>query len=132
MGSKWIAAVALAAALGAAACGTVGPGDNITETFTDTLQPFVNDFKEFPFNVGKSGEYSVKIRSLDPAQNYFLDVYFGVPSDFGCQIAQENPIAVPGLQALSGAIRKGTWCVGIRDLGSLKQTEGFTLDVSHP
>jgi hypothetical protein len=132
MASKWIAATLVAVACGAAACGSVGPENNVKEQFTDTLQPFVSDFKEFPFNVGKTGEYSAEILSLDPPKNLFLDVYFGVPSDLGCQRVQDNPISVPGLQALSGAIRKGTWCVGIADLGTLPQAETFVLEVSHP
>jgi hypothetical protein len=127
-----MAGAVAAVALAAAACGTVGPGDNVTETFSDTLQPFIGDFKEHPFNVGKNGEYSVRIGALDPAVNLFLVVYFGVPSDAGCQIIQQNLIATPGREALSGEIRKGLWCVGIADRGTLTQAETYKLEVSHP
>lgn len=132
MRQTWMAAVLLAAALMTESCGTVGPGDNVTETFTGTLQPFTGDHKEFPFNVGKTGEYSLKIASLDPPKNVFLQLYFGSPSDFGCQIIQVNSAAYTGVAGLSGAINKGLWCVGIADLGSLTQAETFTLEVSHP
>jgi hypothetical protein len=129
---KWIAAIVVALSLAAAACGTVGPENNVTQTFTGTLQPFINDFKEFTFSVGKSGEYSVKIASLNPPKNLFLEVYFGTPGSLGCSPIQDNISAYPGYTALNGAIQKGTWCVGIRDLGSLEQTRDFVLEVSHP
>lgn len=132
MRSRWMAAPVLAAALGSWSCGTVGPGDNVTETFTETLQPFIGDFKEHPFNVGKTGEYSLKIVSLDPAVNVFLGVYFGTPGDFGCQIIQQNLIATPGREALSGSIRKGLWCAGVADRGTLQQAETYVLEVRHP
>ena len=133
MRSKWLAAAFLvAAALGSSSCGAVGPSNNVTDTFTDTLQPLIGDVKEFPFNVGKSGEYSIKIATLDPPKNVFLQVYFGTPSDFGCQIIQSNSVAYRGVTALSGAIQKGTWCAGILDLGSLTEAETFVLEVSHP
>jgi predicted small secreted protein len=130
--TRLAAALLVAAALASASCGTVGPGNNITESFTDTLQPFIGDHKEFPFNVGKTGEYSVKINSLDPPKNVFLQVYFGTPSALGCQVIQSNSVAYRGVTALSGAIQKGLWCVGIADLGSLAGPETFVLEVSHP
>lgn len=131
MRSKWTAA-ALAAALVSGSCSTIGPGDNVTETFSATLQPFIGDFHEHPFNVGKTGEYALKIASLTPAANVPLVVYLGTPSEFGCQVIQRSLIAYPGLTALSSSIRKGTWCVGVADGGTLKQAETYVLEVSHP
>jgi hypothetical protein len=125
----------IAAALIAVSCGgVVDPSQNQTQVFTGQLEPFpsANSVQQFTFSTSKSGEYSVTITALAPVTNVFLDTIYGQAQSGGCAPLQENQFSVLNQSSLSGAITPGTWCVVIRDLGTLKATETFTLSVAHP
>ena len=130
------AGVLIVAALVTVSCGgVVDPSQNVTSTFSGTLEPFpsANSSKLFTFTTSKSGEFSVKITALAPNTNVFLDTVYGqsVAAD-SCSPFQENQFSVLNQTALSGAITPGNWCVVIRDIGTLKANEDFTLTVAHP
>ena len=130
------AGVLIVAALVTVSCGgVVDPSQNVTSTFSGTLEPYpsANSSKLFTFTTSKSGEFSVKITALAPNTNVFLDTLYGqsVSAD-SCSPFQDNQFSVLNTTSLSGAITPGTWCVVIRDIGRLTANEDFTLGVAHP
>jgi hypothetical protein len=130
------AGVLIVAALVTVSCGgVVDPSQNVTTEFKGTLEPYpsANSSKLFTFTTSKSGEFSVKITTLAPNTNVFLDTLYGqaVAAD-SCSPLQDNQFSVLNQTSLSGAITPGTWCVVIRDIGTLKANEDFTLAVAHP
>ncbi len=125
------AAVLCAAVLATISCGgVVDPSNNVTETFTGTLQP--GGVAAFPFSTSKSGEYAIKITALAPNTNIFLLTTYGVPQGGGCAPVAQNQFSALNTTALAGAITPGTWCVALQDLGVLTVPETFTLTVAHP
>lgn len=129
------AAFGIAALLTVSCGGIVSPSNNVSETFSGTLEPFPSTASliVFSFSTSKSGEFSVKITALAPATNLFLQTFYGqLQSDGSCGIIQANQFSTLNTTALAGAITPGKWCVGIRDIGTLSANETFTLTVAHP
>src|SRR5262245_6729309 len=133
-----IAAIMLVVFGGAlSACGgIVDPSKNALETMTGTLTQ--GDFKiHGPFNVSKSGEYTVTLVTLTPALalNFFVSVGLGLSGANGsCQLIATNT-TVPGRQALGSTIQSGSYCVEIGDANGLLlpgTTYTYTMQFSHP
>ena len=124
------------AALVTVSCGgVVSPSNNVTETFSGTLEPppSTNNIAIKTFTTTKSGEFNVKITALAPLTNVFLGMIYGqVQSNGQCGLLQQNSFATLNTTALAGAITPGTWCVAIFDVGTLTAPETFTVTIQHP
>jgi hypothetical protein len=133
---RFAGALTVAALVTVSCGGVVDPSQNVTETFSGTLEPYpsANSAKQFSFSTSKSGEFSIKITALAPLASVYLDTYYGRAQSGSCAVLQDNPYSVLNSSSLTGAILPGTYCVVIRDIGlsTLPPTETFTLTVSHP
>ena len=118
----------LAVVLFAAACHVAGPSTNVTETFTGTVAPVSNS--TFNFDVKGSGEFWIKIVSLNPAAT--VGIGFGVRTSSGCGMVQFNDFATAGATALTNSIVQGAYCAGIYDSGQMTTTVSYTITVNHP
>ena len=125
-------AAVLLAALGAIACGSiVEPSNNVTETFTNIIQPG-GAYAAHPFSVSKSGEITVTVTNMNPAYNGFLSVAWLAANGNVCAgLIQQNSFAVVGRAAISSPIGKGSYCVAVFDPGFIVP-EAYTVTVSHP
>jgi hypothetical protein len=128
-----VAAALCSVALLMVSCGgVVPPSQNLTETFSDTLQP--RGIKFHGFTTKKSGEIEVKITALAPVTNIFLATFYGQPQNDGSCGYYQSPNEFSTLNQVSivGQITPGPWCVGIYDYGTLAGPETYTLTVKHP
>jgi hypothetical protein len=119
----------LCAALLFGSCKLATPANNTKESFSGTLQPAGKS--DFYFTVKKSGEYQMKITSLDPVVQP-LGLAFGVPVQVGCSYLDANSNAYLNFQALGNAITPGSYCGTIYDIGTMTVAVNFTVEVSHP
>ena len=127
----------VAVTFGAVSCGSVtAPSDNVTDTFSGTLEP--RGLRIHPFSVSNSGEVEVKITSLTPNANVFLGTVVGQPqSDGACgfsPLLSPNEFSTVNIASVVGPIQKGNWCVAIYDPlpGRLAAATSYTLQVKHP
>jgi hypothetical protein len=127
-------ACTLLAAVGALAlvgtgCGVSDPSTNTVETFSQTLD--VNGYQTHEFRAGRTGEFEITITELQPDSSAILVVEFGAIVSNQCT-AQTSNFAAVGRLALNGPISSGRYCVGVRDVGGLRQTSTYTVRVSYP
>jgi hypothetical protein len=127
--------VAVAGLLMFACGGITDPSKNVTETFSGTIQPGgTGGYK--PFNVSSTGEYTVKVTALGPNSSAIIgiDTYQDSSNGncSGLQTYQRNTFATLNVQALSGQIFSGHYCVLAYDVGALSAAATYTLTVSHP
>jgi hypothetical protein len=109
--------------------GVVDPSKNHVESFTDTLNPGGSWCKQVTVNNG--GEYSIKITALSPTPTAVL--FVGWFQDANCVNTFFSNYATLNTLAFSGAIyQKGTYSVGVADLGTLTVAQNVTITVSHP
>jgi hypothetical protein len=133
------AALVVAAAVAAAACGgIVDPSQNQVETFSGTI-PVRGQGPAHGFSAGSTGEIQVKITALTPStSNTFVGVLWtGRNSNGTCEnslgaVFGQNNFAQVGLPAISTQILSGGYCLILYDVGSFTTTENYTVTVSHP
>jgi hypothetical protein len=129
--SRPLAAAALVvAALAASNCGGVtDPSKNTTETFSGTVAPR-GQGQIHTFNVGNTGEYSIKVTAMTPTFNSFF--VLTLASGDCSLLVNQNTLTVG--QLMTGPIfQKGTYCVFLSDgLATMTTNENYTLTVSHP
>ncbi|MBZ5557042.1 MAG: hypothetical protein LAO77_07165 [Acidobacteriia bacterium] len=137
MRSRFIPAAALAVACAIMfACGGItSPSNNVTDTFSGTIQPGGNGGLK-AFNVPSTGEYTVKVTALGPNSSVVIgvDVYQDGSSG-NCQstqLYQRNTFVSLNVQALAGQIFSGHYCVLAYDVGGLSTATTYTMTVSHP
>jgi hypothetical protein len=115
----------------AGACkGVIDPSDNQIREFTGTLP--VGGQKTHDFNVGRNGEFEVKITALTPNPDAFLGLAYGPIVNGQCSAYPPNYFAQINRIALAGPITSGPYCLLVFDVGSLAQPANYTLRVSHP
>jgi hypothetical protein len=113
------------------ACGSItDPSKNLNETFSGTL-PFGGTSEIHNFSVSRRGEYSITINSLTPATGSLVGVRFGLQSAGDCAFITSSAGQL-GKPALNGPIDAGGYCMQLYDLGTLPQSETYTLTISHP
>jgi hypothetical protein len=135
---RYSAAFLVAAAFAAAACGgIVDPSSNQVETFTGQIA--VGGRAVHGFSAGKTGEISVKITALSPANsNTFVGiVWTGRASDGTCNgqlgaLFGQNNLAQLNVPAISAQILQGGYCLTLFDVGSFTTTTSYSVQVSHP
>ncbi len=120
--------------------GPTDPSKNQVQTFGKTVQPQQADVNVF--NVGNTGEFSVKLTALTPG-NVFVDIAWGQsPDNVNCQPIQNNPtVSNPnvGRTVLSGSVLiKGLYCVAVFDpyaalgIPPWPVAQTYSVEVSHP
>jgi len=121
--------VILAALITVSCGGVVDPSKNQVESFTDTLNPGGSWCKQVTVNNG--GEYSIKITALSPTPTAVL--FVGWFQDANCVNTLYTNYATLNTLAFSGPIyQKGTYSVGVADVGTLTVAQNVTITVSHP
>src|SRR5437764_1321295 len=120
--------LALAATMGCK--GPVDPAQNVTETFTGTLQPGVVSTTAF-FSVLRAGEFSVTLLDLTPPASIFLTTAMGlVTSNLCSAIGQVNTASARGQVVLTGQMNAGIYCVIVADQGNISVPTVYRLSVS--
>jgi hypothetical protein len=131
--------VALIVVLVSACGGPTNPSDNIVEPFTGTVQPSGSEIKQF--NVGNTGEFTVKLTALVPGSNVIIGVLYGQEAGGTCQPIQPNYVnnSYIGRTVLSGSILvKGPYCVAVFDPVNVTTptpwpvAQTYSIEVSHP
>jgi hypothetical protein len=132
--------VALIVVLVSACGGPTKPSDNHVDQFTGTVQPSGSDLK--PFDIGNTGEFTVKLTALTPGTSVLVGVLYGQQAGGTCQPVQQpnyvNNSSI-GRTVLSGSIIvKGSYCVVVFDpVNVVTQSpwpvaQTYGLEVSHP
>ena len=129
-------ALAVAGVLTISCGGIIDPSSNALETFNGTV-PKGGVSPGFPFTVGKTGEFTVKITALTPASSAVMGVAYGQANGDGtCPASpapiQQNNFVLLNAPALTGQIFSGRYCAYVYDVGSLTAAQQFTITVSHP
>ena len=74
----------------------------------------------------------VTVTELRPDGNVFIGTQFGQILSGQCTAQVSNIFSVVGRLALNGPIGSGRYCVGIYDVGGLRETSTYTIRLSHP
>jgi hypothetical protein len=132
--------VTLIVVLVSACGGPTKPSDNIVDQFTGTVQPSNSDIKLF--DIGNTGEITVKLNSLTPGTSVVIGVLYGQNVSGVCQPVQTNSVVTNssiGRTVLSGSILiKGPYCLAVFDpVGVSTNTpwpvaQTYNIEVSHP
>jgi hypothetical protein len=123
--------LALAAALGLAACSNAAGPSRLTETFTGVLD--VGATNEHDFVVQQYGLVEITLTSLSPDASPLIQLGIGEPTDTGCVIDTSTITKVGTAPQLKGNATAGDWCVAISDIdNALTQPESYSLTVTHP
>ena len=100
----------------------------ITESFSDTLIQFGSNTHQF--TVQQVGGLKATLSNVTPPTSVSFAV--GTQSLVGCTPIQELRVDPGGLAQLSGtATTSGTFCVIVRDFGSLVEPVTYTVTVLH-
>jgi hypothetical protein len=125
------AAVGLMALVATACGGVTDPSKNTVDTFSSTLA--VGTVNVHLFTASNSGEISVIIKALSPVSNAVIGVIYGLPQSDGSCAAINGSAGSLSSVVISGAIVKGSYCLGVYDyFSALTVPESYTITVSHP
>src|SRR4029453_8170262 len=132
--------VTLIVVLVSACGGPTKPSANIVDQFTGTVQPSNSDIKLF--DIGNTGEITVKLNSLTPGTSVVIGVLYGQNVSGVCQPVQTNSVVTNssiGRTVLSGSILiKGPYCLAVFDpVGVSTNTpwpvaQTSSIEVRHP
>jgi hypothetical protein len=129
------AALALACAIMFACGGITSPSNNVTDTFSGTIQVGGTGGAK-AFNVPSTGEFTVKVTALGPNTSVIIGVaVYQDTSNGNCSslaLFQQNGFVTLNVQALAGQIFSGHYCVVASDVGGLTTATTYTLTVNHP
>lgn len=117
-----------------AGCGGVnGPSQNRTETFTGTVN-VGSAGPAHPFNVSKTGEYSIKVTNLIPTvpSNTQFEVIFGQSISGQCAPITPSITIVNGPALVGPIYTTGSYCAVVVDIGGFTVPEAYTMTVGHP
>jgi hypothetical protein len=122
----------LLASLASACGGIIDPSTNQVVPVSGTLD--VLGSIEKTFSVGRNGEFNVKLTALAPDSDLYVGFSFGDLINNTCQYSPfyTNNFGRLNQTALSGRITRGSYCVAIFDSGTLRQSQTFTFEISHP
>lgn len=120
----------LGAALAGAACTEfVDPSDNVVTEFTGTLGPGEAD--EHGINITRNGEFTVRIRSIEPSEGAFLHVLMGLVDQGLCALLYQA-IGAHNELIMAGEMYEANYCIQVADPGVLTQTVTYVIELSHP
>ena len=139
MAQRFAAAVCIV--LLASAChGPTDPSENVTSTFSGTVQPFSTG-PSHSVTINSLGEFTISLTGLTPG-NVYIGVGWGQAQGSSCALFQSLPVssATVGRTALQGSIQiKGTYCAVVFDPSlyfggypSLTVAQNYSIQVSHP
>ena len=129
------AALALAGVITISCGGVNDPSQNVTDTLTLNVTARGGQSNIATFNVGNSGEYSVKVTASNPSYSSTFALNVGVGDANSCGIIQQNFFATVNGVSLGGqVVQKGLYCVFIADVNGSFPTTGvsFTVQANHP
>jgi hypothetical protein len=130
MRSQPLLALSLAAILAVTACqGPVDPSDNVTTEFSGVLQP--DSQNDHLITITRHGEFTLRVKSLNPSQGTFVFVILGIVQGGLCSIQGQNSAGHDQL-ALAGAIQPAEYCIQVIDLEGLEGPLEYVLEFSHP
>jgi len=137
MRSRFGAALCLAALVTVSCGGVVDPSKNVTDTFMGTIPVQGTAVPGHFFSIDKTGEFTVKVTSLQPNPTLFFGTLLAQgPNDGNCTgslpILQQNSFSTLNTPALTGAIISGRYCVFLYDIGFFTVPQTYTVTISHP
>jgi len=129
--------VALAFAVGAAACGsspttptTPTTPVTVTDTFTGPLTQ--NGAFSFNFTTAQSGQVTATLTTLSPDSTLVVGLALGTWSGNACQIVLSKDSATQASFIVGQASQASTFCVRIYDVGNVKDPITWEIQVNHP
>ena len=128
--------LAVALALGAAACGSdpVTPTPTTSVTVTDTFSGTLtrNGATTSPFTTAASGTVTATISSLSPDSTLVVGLALGVWNGNSCQIVFSKDTATQFSQVQGAVSSAGSLCVRLYDVGNLIDPATYEVQVNHP
>ncbi len=117
---------------GPACDGLVDPSDNIVEEIPGVLVPGTANQHEVP--ITRNGEYSLRVKSLDPSDGVFVHVFLGIIDQGLCATLQQRFFVGHDQFALAGSIFEATYCIQVIDPGGdiITESVAYVLEFSHP
>ena len=129
--------LALAFALGAAACGndvttptTPTTPATVTDTFAGTLS--ANGAASYAFTTASSGQVIASIATLAPDSTLVVGLALGTWDGNACQIVISKDAATQLSYVTGQASQASTFCVRIYDVGNVIDPATYELQVNHP
>lgn len=130
--------LAVAMALGAAACGSNTPTTpttpttpvTVTDTFAGTLTP--NGAASYTFTTATSGQVTATIATLAPNSTLVVGLALGTWSGNACQIVLSKDSASQFSFIVGQASQANTFCVRIYDVGNVVDPSTYEIQVNHP
>lgn len=130
MRHRLLAVTAVSLLLAGPACeGLVDPSDNVTTEFSGVVDP--GFAVEHSIRITRNGEYSLRVKSLEPSENTFLLIILGLVDQGLCAPIQQN-WGFHDQLALAGEMRNVTYCIQVIDPGVLTVPVAYVLELSHP
>jgi len=129
--------LALAFALGAAACGSDTPTTptpttpvSVTDTFAGTLT--ANGAASYTFTTAASGAVTATLTTLAPDSTLIVGIALGTWNGNACQIVLSKDSATQLSFLVGQASQASTFCVRIYDVGNVTDPATYEVQVNHP
>ena len=129
--------LALAFALGAAACGSDTPTTptpttpaTVTDTFAGTLT--ANGAASYTFTTAASGAVTATLTTLAPDSTLIVGIALGTWNGNACQIVLSKDSATQLSFLIGQASQASTFCVRIYDVGNVVDPATYEVQVNHP
>jgi len=130
--------LAVAMALGAAACGSDTPTTpttpttpvTVTDTFAGTLT--ANGAASYTFTTATSGQVTATLATLAPNSTLIVGLALGTWSGNACQIVLSKDSATQFSFVVGQASQANTFCVRIYDVGNVVDPSTYEIQVNHP
>lgn len=129
--------LALAFALGTAACGSSTPTTStpttpvtVTDTFAGTLT--ANGAASYTFTTAASGAVTATLTTLAPDSTLIVGIALGTWNGNACQIVLSKDSATQLSFLIGQASQASTFCVRIYDVGNVTDPATYEMQVNHP
>ncbi len=138
---RMIRCALLGVAIAAGACNSSTVTGSTTATTSPTLAAAVDHFTgtltpnaalTFPFTVAAGGAVGGIIDSLTPDSTIVIGMSLGTWSNNLCQVVLSNDQATTGSSVNGAVTTSGSLCVRLYDVGNVKQSVSFVVEVGHP
>ena len=99
-----------------------------TETFSGSLNP--NGAATYPFIALAGGTVTAQVTSVNP--DVVIGVSLGTWNTVTCQIIIANDKAIAGSIVIGTVASVGNLCVRVYDVGDVKQSTAYEIQIVHP
>jgi hypothetical protein len=127
--TRALAALCAVAIFTASCQGPVDPSENRTTELSGVLQP--NSQSDHVVQITRFGEFTLRVKSLQPSEGILVFVIFGIVQGGLCSIQGQNSAGHDQL-ALAGAVQPADYCIQVLDLEGLSEPVQYVLEFSHP